>query len=58
MERVSREIVRHAPQLARDVDARAVVVYADEMTGDDELSHVVQAVAFPTILRQQPQWEG
>jgi hypothetical protein len=50
MERVSREIVRHAQQLARDVDARAVVVYADAMTGDDELSHLVQAMDFPTIL--------
>jgi hypothetical protein len=50
MERVSREIVRHAQQLARAVDARAVVVYADAMTGDDELSRLVQAVDFPTIL--------
>jgi DNA integrity scanning protein DisA with diadenylate cyclase activity len=50
MESVSREIVRHAQQLAREVDARAVVVYADAMTGDDELSHIVQAVDFPTIL--------
>src|SRR5262245_14062554 len=50
MERVSREIVRHAQQLARAVDARAVVLYADAMTGDDELRHIVQAVDFPTIL--------
>ena len=50
MERISRELVRHAQQLARDVDARAVVVYADAMTGDDELSRLVQAVGFPTIL--------
>ena len=33
MERTSRELVRHAQQLAREVDARAVVVYADAMTG-------------------------
>ena len=50
MESVSREIVRHAQQLAREVDARAVVVYADAMTGDDELSHLGQAVDLPTIL--------
>jgi hypothetical protein len=50
MERVSREIVRHAQQLARDVDARAVVVYAEAVTDDDELRHIVQAVDFPTIL--------
>jgi diadenylate cyclase len=50
METVARQIVRHAQQLAREVGARAVVIYADAMTGDDELSRVVQAIAFPTIL--------
>jgi hypothetical protein len=50
MERVSREIVRHARQLARDVDARAVVVYADAMTGDDELRQIVRTMDLPTIL--------
>jgi hypothetical protein len=50
MERVSLHIVRHAQQLARDVGARAVVVYADAMTGDEALSQLLQAVDFPTIL--------
>jgi hypothetical protein len=50
MERVTREIVRHAQQLAREVDARAVVVYADAMTSDDELSRLVRAVDFPAVL--------
>jgi hypothetical protein len=50
MERVSRELVRHAQQLAREVEARAVVVYADALTGDDKLSRLVQEVDFPTIL--------
>jgi diadenylate cyclase len=50
MERTARELVRHAQQLARDIDARAVVLYADAMTGFDEISHLVQAVDFPTIL--------
>jgi hypothetical protein len=49
-ETVSRELVRHAQQLAREVDARAVVVYADAMSGDDELSRLVQGMDFPTIL--------
>src|SRR5262245_39005402 len=49
MERDSREIVRHAQHLAREVDARAVVVYADAMTGE-ELSRLVQALDFPSIL--------
>jgi hypothetical protein len=50
MQRVSRELVRHAQLLARAVDARAVVVYADAVTGDGDLSQIVQAVGFPTIL--------
>jgi hypothetical protein len=49
MERVSREIVRHAQQLAREVDASAIVVYADALTGE-ELSRLVQAMEFPIIL--------
>ena len=56
MERISRELVRHAQQLARAVDARAVVVYADAMTGDEELRRIVQAMDFPTILVSAP-WE-
>jgi diadenylate cyclase len=47
---ISREIVRHAQQLAGEVGARAVVVYADAMTGDDQLGPLVREVDFPTIL--------
>src|SRR5262245_52625674 len=50
MERVSRHIVRHAQQLAREVGARAVVVYADALAGDDELRQLLRAVDFPAIL--------
>src|SRR5262249_53795475 len=50
MERISRELVRHAQRIARDLDARAVVVYADAMTGDDELSQLGHAADLPTIL--------
>jgi hypothetical protein len=50
MATVSREIVRHARQLAHEVEARAIVVYADAMTGDAELSPLVHALDFPTIL--------
>ena len=50
METVSRQIARHAQQLAREVGARAVVVYADAMTGDDEVSRLVRAVDFPAVL--------
>ena len=54
MERTARELVRHAQQLARDSDARAVVLYADAMTGFDEISGLVRAVDFPTILVTAP----
>jgi diadenylate cyclase len=47
---LSRHIVRHAEQLAREVAARALVVYADAIGGADELRQVLQAVTFPTIL--------
>src|SRR5688572_13509934 len=47
---VPRDVVRHAYQLAREVDARAVMVYADSMAGDDELRQLVAAADFPTVL--------
>jgi hypothetical protein len=50
MERVSRHIVSHAQQLAREIDARAVVVYADAMRHDAELRELLRAVSHPTIL--------
>jgi hypothetical protein len=49
MERVSHAIARHAQQLAREVDARAVVA-ADAMLGDREVNRLVQALDFPTVL--------
>jgi DNA integrity scanning protein DisA with diadenylate cyclase activity len=50
MEQVSRHIVPHAQQLAREIGARAVVVYADAMSKDPELRNLLRAVDFPTIL--------
>jgi hypothetical protein len=50
MERLTHHIVRHAQQLARDIAARAVVVYADALREDDELRQLLQAVDFRTIL--------
>lgn len=49
MENVSRAIARYAQELAREGGARAVVLYADALTGDG-LSQVVQEMGFPTIL--------
>lgn len=50
MEKVSRHIVQHAQQLAGEIAARAVVIYADAVRRDDELLQLLQAVDFPTIL--------
>src|ERR1700685_1408513 len=50
METISRHIVQHAHELARQVSARAVLVYADAIRQDDELRQLIQAVDFPTIL--------
>jgi hypothetical protein len=50
VEKVSRQIVQHAQQLAREVAARALVVYADAIRGDDDLRQLLRVVDFPTIL--------
>jgi hypothetical protein len=50
VESVSRHIVQHAHRLARDVFARAVVIYADALRKDDELRQLLRTVGFPTIL--------
>ncbi len=50
MDIVSRQIVQYAQQLAREVAARAMLVYADAIQGDGSLRQLLQAVEFPTIL--------
>ena len=50
MEAVSRHILQHAHQLAREVSARAVVIYADAIRQDEELRQLIRVVNFPTIL--------
>jgi hypothetical protein len=47
METVSRHIVQHAQQLAREVAARAVLVYTDALLQDDEL---LRAMDFPAVF--------
>jgi diadenylate cyclase len=47
---VSREIVESAQILARKVEAKAVVVYADAVGGDQELSLMRQLIDYPTVL--------
>ena len=50
MQTVSRRVVHHAHDLAREIDARAVVVLADAIEGDEELRQLVRTVNFRTIL--------
>jgi hypothetical protein len=50
MKTISRAIVKYAQQLARDVEARSLVVYADAIGRDDDLSQLLQGVDFPAIL--------
>jgi DNA integrity scanning protein DisA with diadenylate cyclase activity len=50
MKTVSRYMVQHAHQLAREIGARAVVVYADAIRKDSDLRQLLGTVAFPTIL--------
>lgn len=50
MKALSRRLVQHANALAKEIQARAVVVYADALEGDDELRQLLRTVDFPTIL--------
>jgi diadenylate cyclase len=50
MEKVARHVLIYAQQLAREVGARALVIYADAVAHDDELQRLLQAVEFPALL--------
>jgi diadenylate cyclase len=50
MQTVSHHLVQHAQQLAREVTAQAVLVYADALRQDGELGQLLQAMDFPTVL--------
>ncbi|MGH7173797.1 MAG: DNA integrity scanning protein DisA nucleotide-binding domain protein [Gemmataceae bacterium] len=50
MEKVSRHLVRHAQQLAREIDARAVLVAADAFRQDDDLRQLLEDADLPAIL--------
>src|SRR5262245_58180206 len=50
VEIVSRLIVQHARQLARAIEARALVLYADAVCGDGTLRGLLQEIDFPIIL--------
>src|SRR4051794_19843101 len=50
MKKCSRYVVRHARLLAREIDARAVVVYADAIRCDDSLRQLLLDEDFPAVL--------
>jgi diadenylate cyclase len=50
MKALSRRLLQYANSLAKDIDAEAVVVYADALEGDEALREVLRTVNFPTIL--------
>jgi DNA integrity scanning protein DisA with diadenylate cyclase activity len=50
METVSRHLVEHAHQLAREIDARAIVLYADAVRQDEGLLQLLGDIEFPVIL--------
>jgi diadenylate cyclase len=50
MQNVSLHVLHYAQQLGREVQARALVVYADAVGRDDDLRRLLQDVDFPTIL--------
>jgi DNA integrity scanning protein DisA with diadenylate cyclase activity len=50
MQNVSRYLFQFAEKFAQEVQARALVVYADAIAHDEELRQLLQIVHFPTIL--------
>ena len=47
---LTRSLVRHAHAIAREVGARAVLLYADVVDGDEELADLIRDVDFRVIL--------
>jgi hypothetical protein len=47
---LSLRLLEHANALAKEIDAKAVVIYADALEGESGLREVLSTVKFPTIL--------
>ncbi len=58
MQNVSRHIFQYAQQLAREVRARALLVYADALSQTEQLCQILQTVDYATILvtRSRQTW--
>ncbi len=50
MDKVARHVLKFAQQLAREVSARALVLYADAIKDDDALSELLKAAEFPSLV--------
>jgi DNA integrity scanning protein DisA with diadenylate cyclase activity len=50
MQKVARHVVKFAQQLAREVNARAMLLYADAIKDDAQLEGLLRATEFPTLL--------
>lgn len=58
MKTLSLRLLEHANALANEIDAKAVVIYADALEGEDDVRDVLATITCPTILftraRQTP----
>ena len=50
MKTLSLRLLEHANALAKEIDAKAVVIYADALEGDDDVREALSMIRFPTIL--------
>ncbi len=50
MSKVSRPVVRYSQQIAREVQARSLVVYADAIGAEEDLRSILLDLDFPTVF--------
>ncbi len=50
MQTISRPVVHHAELLAREIQAQALVIYADAIRQNDQLSRLFDGIEYPTIV--------
>jgi hypothetical protein len=50
VKRVSLRLLEHASALAKEIEAKAVVIYADALEGESDVREVLATIKFPTIL--------
>ena len=50
MKTLSLRLLEHANALAKEIDAKAVVICADALEGDNDVREALSTIKFPTIL--------